>query len=39
MAIYTMPEIAILPGVCIFITSVCFNLVSDGLRRAMDIRA
>ena len=38
MSIYSMPEIAILPGICIFITSVCFNLVSDGLRRAMDIR-
>jgi peptide/nickel transport system permease protein len=39
MSIYTVPQIAILPGICIFITSFCFNLVSDGLRRAMDIRA
>jgi peptide/nickel transport system permease protein len=27
-----------LPGVVIFITSICFNLVSDGLRAAMDVR-
>jgi peptide/nickel transport system permease protein len=26
------------PGVAIFITSICFNLVSDGLRAAMDVR-
>jgi peptide/nickel transport system permease protein len=39
MSIYSLPQIAILPGVCIFTTSACFNLVSDGLRRAMDIRA
>jgi len=38
-AIYTQPLIATLPGVCIFLTSVCFNFVSDGLRTAMDVRA
>ena len=27
-----------LPGLAIFITSICFNLVSDGLRAAMDVR-
>jgi len=27
-----------LPGVVIFITSICFNLLSDGLRAAMDVR-
>jgi len=27
-----------LPGVMIFITSICFNLVSDGLRAAMDVK-
>ena len=32
------PIIAALPGVMIFITSMCFNLVSDGLRQAMDVR-
>jgi peptide/nickel transport system permease protein len=28
--------VAALPGVMIFATSLCFNLVSDGLRAAMD---
>ncbi|WP_376099835.1 ABC transporter permease [Roseomonas sp. CCTCC AB2023176] len=37
-AIYTQPVIAMLPGVCIFLTSICFNMVSDGLRSAMDVR-
>jgi len=26
------------PGAAIFLTSMCFNLVSDGLRSAMDVR-
>ncbi|ARP79795.1 ABC transporter permease [Bordetella genomosp. 8] len=38
-AIYNQPWIATLPGACIFITSMCFNFVSDGLRTAMDVRA
>jgi len=38
-AIYTQPLIATLPGMCIFLTSMCFNFVSDGLRTAMDVRA
>ncbi len=38
-AIYTQPVVAMLPGACIFVTSICFNLVSDGLRSAMDVRA
>ena len=38
-AIYTQPLVAMLPGICIFVTSICFNLVSDGLRAAMDVRA
>ncbi len=38
-AIYTQPMIAVLPGICIFVTSICFNLVSDGLRAAMDVRS
>jgi peptide/nickel transport system permease protein len=38
-AIYTQPVTAMLPGVCIFATSICFNMVSDGLRSAMDVRA
>jgi peptide/nickel transport system permease protein len=37
-AIYTQPLLATLPGVCIFMTSICFNLTSDGLRTAMDVR-
>ena len=38
-AIYTQPLITILPGFCIFLTSICFNMVSDGLRSSMDVRA
>ncbi len=38
-AIYVQPWVAALPGVMIFITSVSFNLLSDGLRSAMDIKA
>jgi len=37
-AVYTQPQVAILPGLCIFVTSICFNMVSDGLRSAMDVR-
>jgi len=37
-AIYVQPWVAVLPGVCIFITSICFNLLSDGLRQAMDVK-
>jgi peptide/nickel transport system permease protein len=37
-AIYTSPVNATLPGAMIFITSICFNLVSDGLRAAMDVK-
>ncbi len=37
-AIYTNPWVAALPGVMIFTTSICFNLMSDGLRQAMDIK-
>lgn len=35
-AIYTQPWVAALPGLMIFITSISFNLLSDGLRTAMD---
>jgi peptide/nickel transport system permease protein len=38
-AIYTQPAIAALPGVMIFVTSVAFNLLSDGLRSAMEIKS
>jgi peptide/nickel transport system permease protein len=27
-----------LPGLCIFMTSLCLNMVSDGLRAVMDVR-
>ena len=37
-AIYVQPWVAVLPGVCIFITSICFNMLSDGLRQAMDVK-
>ncbi len=37
-AIYSQPVTAMLPGLCIFATSICFNMVSDGLRSAMDVR-
>jgi peptide/nickel transport system permease protein len=38
-AIYTQPLVATLPGLCIFATSLCFNIMSDGLRAAMDVRS
>jgi peptide/nickel transport system permease protein len=37
-AIYVQPLVAALPGVMIFVTSMCFNLMSDGFRSAMDVR-
>lgn len=37
-AIWKVPWVTVLPGACIFLTSLSFNLVSDGLRSAMDIR-
>jgi peptide/nickel transport system permease protein len=37
-AIYVNPWVAALPGAMIFIVSICFNLLSDGLRSAMDVR-
>jgi peptide/nickel transport system permease protein len=37
-SIYVVPYVCAMPGVAIFITSICFNLVSDGLRAAMDVR-
>jgi peptide/nickel transport system permease protein len=38
-AIYLNPWVAALPGAMIFTVSICFNLLSDGLRSAMDVRA
>ena len=37
-AIYVNPWLAALPGAMIFVTSVAFNLLSDGVRSAMDLR-
>ena len=37
-AIYIQPWIAVLPGLAIFITSIAFNLLSDGLRSAMEVK-
>lgn len=37
-AIYINPMVAALPGACIFAVSICFNLLSDGLRSAMDVK-
>jgi len=37
-SIYVNPWVAALPGVMIFFTSISFNLLSDGLRSAMDVR-
>jgi peptide/nickel transport system permease protein len=38
-AIYANPWVAALPGVMIFTVSICFNLLSDGMRSAMDVRS
>lgn len=38
-AIYINPFVAALPGVMIFITSISFNMFSDGLREAMDVKS
>ncbi|MBS0244561.1 MAG: ABC transporter permease, partial [Proteobacteria bacterium] len=37
-AIYVAPINALLPGLMIFITSMCSNLISDSLRSAMDVK-
>jgi peptide/nickel transport system permease protein len=37
-SIYVNPLICAVPGIAIFVTSICFNLVSDGIRAAMDVR-
>lgn len=38
-AIYVQPLVTALPGVMIFMVSISFNLLSDGLRSAMEVRA
>jgi peptide/nickel transport system permease protein len=37
-ALYTQPLLCALPGMMIFVTSISFNLLTDGLRSAMDIK-
>jgi peptide/nickel transport system permease protein len=37
-AIYSQPMVAALPGLMIFLTSISFNLFSDGLRSAMEVK-
>ena len=37
-AIYTQPLLCALPGVMIFATSISFNILTDGLRSAIDIK-
>jgi peptide/nickel transport system permease protein len=37
-SIYVAPLNSILPGAMIFVTSMCLNLMSDGLRGAMDVK-
>ncbi len=37
-SIYVQPYVAAIPGLMIFVTSMCFNLMSDGFRSAMDMR-
>ena len=38
-AIYVNPMVAALPGLAIFIVSISFNLFSDGLRSAMEVKS
>ena len=38
-SIYVQPLVCAIPGLAILITSIAFNLVSDGLRQAMDVKA
>lgn len=37
-AIYLQPWVAALPGAMIFLTSIAFNLLADGLRTAMEVK-
>jgi peptide/nickel transport system permease protein len=38
-SIYVQPIVCAIPGLAILVTSIAFNLVSDGLRQAMDVKA
>jgi len=37
-SIYLAPVICVTPGILILITSICFNLLSDGLRTSMEVK-
>jgi peptide/nickel transport system permease protein len=37
-AIYSQPLLAALPGIFIFAVSLCFNLLADGLRSALEVK-
>lgn len=37
-AIYVNPVVCAIPGIAILITSLSFNMLSDGLRQAMDVK-
>ena len=37
-SIYVQPLVVALPGLCIFVASLCLNLLSDALRRAMMVK-
>lgn len=37
-SIWVNPSVAALPGAMIFLTSFCFSQLSDGLRRALDVK-
>lgn len=37
-SIYMQPMLSAVPGVMIFLTSMSFNLISDGLRNALDLK-
>jgi peptide/nickel transport system permease protein len=38
-AIYVQPLVCALPGIAIFLTSLSFNMLSDGMRQAMDVKS
>ncbi|MDB5085966.1 MAG: dppCch3 [Bacilli bacterium] len=38
-ALYTQPTVAIAPGVMIFLTALAFNLLSDSIQDALDVRS
>jgi peptide/nickel transport system permease protein len=38
-AIYVSPLVCAMPGIAILLTSISMNMLSDGLRSAMDVRS